>query len=48
MAGEQVCVVDGANPAGQAGLHLTPFATRVMLLVRGESLAARMSGYLIT
>ncbi len=48
MAGEQVCVVGGANSAGQAALHQAPFATRVTLLVRGESLAASMSDYLIT
>jgi thioredoxin reductase (NADPH) len=48
MAGEQVCVVGGANSAGQAALHLARFATRVTLLVRGESLAAGMSDYLIT
>jgi thioredoxin reductase (NADPH) len=40
MAGQQVYVVGGANSAGQAALHLARFATRVALLVRGESLAA--------
>lgn len=48
MAGEQVCVVGGANSAGQAALHLARFASLVTLLVRGESLAATMSDYLIT
>jgi thioredoxin reductase (NADPH) len=48
MAGEQVCVVGGANSAGQAALHLAKFAARVTLLARGESLAASMSDYLIT
>jgi thioredoxin reductase (NADPH) len=48
MAGEQVCVVGGANSAGQAALHLARFATRVTLLVRGESLVASVSDYLIT
>ena len=48
MAGEQVCVVGGANSAGQAALHLARFATRVMLLVRGGSLAASVSDYLVT
>jgi thioredoxin reductase (NADPH) len=47
MTGREVCVVGGANSAGQAALHLARFATRVMLLVRGESLAAGMSDYLI-
>jgi thioredoxin reductase (NADPH) len=48
MVGEQVCVVGGANSAGQAALHLAKFASRITLLVRGESLAASMSDYLIT
>jgi thioredoxin reductase (NADPH) len=47
MAGEQVYVVGGANSAGQAALHLAKFAARVTLLVRGESLAASMSAYLV-
>lgn len=48
MAGEHVCVVGGANSAGQAALHLARFASRVTLLVRGESLAGSMSDYLVT
>jgi thioredoxin reductase (NADPH) len=48
MAGEQVCVVGGANSAGQAALHLATFAARVTLLVRDEPLTASMSDYLIT
>jgi thioredoxin reductase (NADPH) len=48
LAGEHVCVVGGANSAGQAALHLAKHAARVTLLVRGESLAATMSDYLIT
>ena len=48
MAGEDVYVVGGANSAGQAALHLARFAARVTLLVRGESLAAGMSDYLVT
>jgi thioredoxin reductase (NADPH) len=48
MAGEQVYVVGGANSAGQAALHLAKFAAHVTLVVRGASLAAGMSDYLIT
>src|SRR4249919_392722 len=48
MAGELVCVVGGANSAGQAALHLARFASRVTLLVRGQALALGMSDYLIT
>src|SRR5689334_16654755 len=47
MAGELVCVAGGANSAGQAALHLARYAARVTLLVRGGSLAASMSDYLI-
>ena len=48
LAGEQVYVVGGANSAGQAALHLARFAAQVTLLVRGGSLEAGMSDYLIT
>ena len=48
MAGEDVYVVGGANSAGQAALHLAKFAAHVTLVVRGSSLRAGMSDYLIT
>lgn len=48
MVGEDVFVVGGANSAGQAAIHLAKFADRVTLVVRGSSLAAGMSDYLIT
>ena len=48
MVGEEVYVVGGANSAGQAALHLSRFAARVTLLVRGESLATGMSDYLVS
>jgi thioredoxin reductase (NADPH) len=47
VAGENVFVVGGANSAGQAALHLAKYAARVNLLVRGASLAAGMSDYLV-
>jgi thioredoxin reductase (NADPH) len=47
LAGEQVVVVGGANSAGQAAVHLARFAARVLVLVRGPSIEARMSSYLI-
>ncbi|MBV9885419.1 MAG: FAD-dependent oxidoreductase, partial [Acidobacteria bacterium] len=37
----------GANSAGQAAMHFSKFAKQVVMLVRGESLAATMSHYLI-
>jgi thioredoxin reductase (NADPH) len=48
MAGEDVYVVGGGNSAGQAALHLARYARQVTLLVRGPSLAASMSDYLIS
>jgi thioredoxin reductase (NADPH) len=47
LAGEQVYVVGGGNSAGQAAIHLSRYARRVVVLVRGESLAQSMSRYLI-
>ncbi|MPY38537.1 cyclic nucleotide-binding domain-containing protein [Streptomyces phyllanthi] len=44
---DPVAVVGGGNSAGQAVLFLTGFTPRVYLLVRGPSLAAHMSRYLI-
>jgi thioredoxin reductase (NADPH) len=45
--GKEVFVVGGGNSAGQAAVHLSSFAARVTVLVRGHSLAASMSDYLI-
>jgi thioredoxin reductase (NADPH) len=47
LVGQEVYVIGGANSAGQAALHLARFAGRVTLLVRGQSLAAGMSDYLV-
>jgi thioredoxin reductase (NADPH) len=47
LAGERVCVVGGANSAGQAALHLSQFASHVTLIVRGAALEAGMSDYLV-
>jgi len=45
--GEIVYIVGGANSAGQAAMHFSKFADKVVMLVRGNSLAATMSQYLI-
>lgn len=45
--GEIVYVVGGANSAGQAAMNFAKYAERVVILVRGESLSATMSQYLI-
>jgi thioredoxin reductase (NADPH) len=47
MKDRQVFVVGGANSAGQAAVHLARYASQVTVLVRGRSLAASMSEYLI-
>ncbi|HYO82144.1 MAG TPA: FAD-dependent oxidoreductase, partial [Bryobacteraceae bacterium] len=44
---ETVYVIGGANSAGQAAMHFSRYAREVIMLVRGESLAATMSRYLI-
>jgi thioredoxin reductase (NADPH) len=44
---EDVYIVGGANSAGQAAMFFSQYASRVMMLVRGESLATTMSQYLI-
>ncbi|MFZ4720259.1 MAG: FAD-dependent oxidoreductase [Ilumatobacteraceae bacterium] len=46
-AGDDVYIVGAANSAGQAALHLAKFARRVRMLVRGGSLEAAMSQYLV-
>jgi thioredoxin reductase (NADPH) len=45
--GEVIYVVGGANSAGQAAMNFAKYAERVVVLVRGEGLAATMSQYLI-
>ncbi|WP_200301527.1 FAD-dependent oxidoreductase [Streptomyces adelaidensis] len=45
--GHDVYIVGGANSAGQAAMYLARGAKSVTLLVRGDSLTASMSHYLI-
>jgi thioredoxin reductase (NADPH) len=40
-------IVGGANSAGQAAMYFSRYARRVVMLVRGASLKASMSQYLI-
>ena len=47
MVGQQVFVAGGGNSAGQAAVHLAKYAAHVTMLVRGSSLAASMSDYLV-
>jgi thioredoxin reductase (NADPH) len=47
MTGQHVFVAGAGNSAGQAAVHLAKYAARVTMLVRGSSLAASMSDYLV-
>jgi thioredoxin reductase (NADPH) len=47
MRGRSVFVAGGGNSAGQTALHLAKWAKKVTMLVRGGSLAASMSDYLL-
>jgi thioredoxin reductase (NADPH) len=46
-AGEHVFIVGGGNSAGQAALHFAPYAKRVTMVIRGNSLSAYVSKYLV-
>ena len=47
IRGEDIFMIGGANSAGQGALHFSQFARKVVMLVRGDSLDASMSKYLI-
>ncbi len=47
LHGEHVFVVGGGNSAGQAAVYLAKHAREVTVLIRGESLTASMSEYLV-
>lgn len=44
---EHVYLVGGANSAGQAAMYFSQYASKVTMLVRGDSLTKSMSQYLI-
>jgi thioredoxin reductase (NADPH) len=44
---ELVVVVGGGNSAGQAVMHFAPYASKVMMVVRGDSLKKTLSEYLV-
>ncbi|HYK78009.1 MAG TPA: FAD-dependent oxidoreductase [Micropepsaceae bacterium] len=46
-AGQEVVLVGGGNSAGQAAVYLASQVAKVWMIVRGPSLAASMSRYLI-
>ena len=45
--GQDICIVGGANSAGQAALFFSRYARRVTLLVRAADLSPGMSFYLV-
>lgn len=47
LAGDDVFLVGGANSAGQAAIYFADRARSVTMLIRGGSLSATMSNYLI-
>lgn len=47
VAGSPVVVIGGANSAGQAALYLSANACSVSLVIRGDSIDASMSNYLV-
>jgi thioredoxin reductase (NADPH) len=47
MQGREVILVGGGNSAGQAAVFFADYASKVTILIRGESLASSMSQYLI-
>ena len=44
---QTVVVIGGANSAGQAAVHFSDYARKVIMLVRSDSLAKSMSHYLV-
>jgi len=47
VRGQDVVIVGGANSAGQAAMYFSGFASGVIMLVRGKSIANTMSQYLV-
>ena len=45
--GKTVFMVGAGNSSGQAAMHFKDHASKVVILVRGDSLAAKMSQYLV-
>jgi thioredoxin reductase (NADPH) len=45
--GQTVYIVGGANSAGQAAMYFSRYANQVIMLIRGGSLEAGMSAYLV-
>ncbi|SMP81654.1 FAD-dependent oxidoreductase [Noviherbaspirillum suwonense] len=44
---EDIYIVGGGNSAGQAAMHFAPFARRICIVIRDDSLQSMLSQYLI-
>lgn len=47
VEGQTVCIVGGGNSAGQAAMYFKDYADKVVMILRGDSLGAKMSHYLV-
>lgn len=45
--GKDICIIGGANSAGQGAMYFSRYAKSVTILIRADSLASSMSQYLI-
>jgi thioredoxin reductase (NADPH) len=45
--GEEVYLIGAANSAGQAAMHFAMYASKVVILVRGDNISKSMSHYLV-
>src|SRR5262249_11947298 len=45
--GEEIYIVGGANSAGQSAMYFCRYASKVHVLIRGDSLRRSMSQYLV-
>lgn len=48
IKGRTVCIVGGGNSAGQAAMYFKDYASNIVMILRGNSLGAKMSHYLVT
>ena len=47
VKGQTVCIVGGGNSAGQAAMYFKDYADKIVMILRGGSLGAKMSHYLV-
>ncbi len=45
--GEEVYMIGAGNSAGQAAMHFSKYACKVIMLIRGDSIVQKMSHYLV-